>query len=142
MAFLALLFAIVLIVAAIRNTHGALFAALQQDVPGYVVWASAIIALGAIGFIPNLKPISRALLALVFMVIILKNYRTILSGFTGMWQGAAAQGSGGGAPQVGGATGTPGGSSDWMTQLGKQFGFDFSDLTANDTSGNSASVNG
>lgn len=94
MAFIALLIGAVLVVAALRNTQDALFSALKTDAPSFAVWAAAIVALGIIGFIPGLKPVSRALLALVFVVIILKNYQTILSGFQSAWQGAAAQGSG------------------------------------------------
>lgn len=97
MALVALLIGAVLIVAAIRNSHASLFSALRTDVPEFAVWAAAIFALGVIGFIPGLKPTSRALLALVFVVIILKNYTGILSGFQSAWQGAAAQAKGGGS---------------------------------------------
>lgn len=81
MILVALLIGAVLIVAAFRNTQGSLFSALEQDVPAYVVWAAAIIALGAIGFVPGLKSISRGLMTLVLVVIILRNYQGILKGF-------------------------------------------------------------
>lgn len=135
MAFLALLIGAVLIVAAIRNSHGALFSALAQDVPGFVVWGAAILALALIGYIPGLKPISRALLALVFLVIILRNYREILGGFESLWKGAASQGAPS-APSGGG-----GGGFD-LAKLGESFGFDFSDLLGSDVSGGEAAVNG
>lgn len=80
MPLIALLIGAILIVAAIRGTQGMLFSALATDVPGYVVWAAAITALGAIGWIPGLKPISRGLLALVIIVIVLRDYQTILTG--------------------------------------------------------------
>ena len=86
MIFFALIIGVVLIVAAIRNSQGALFAALGQDVPAFVVWAAAIFALGAIGFIPNLRPVSRGLLALVLVVLVIRNYKQILSGFQNAWQ--------------------------------------------------------
>jgi len=72
---------IILLVAAIRNTYGSLFAALGIDVPHFVTWGAAIVALGAIGFIPGLKPVSRGLLALVIVVLVFQNYTNILKGF-------------------------------------------------------------
>lgn len=89
MLLVALLIGVVLIVSAIRNSQAALFADLSTDAPGFVVWAAAIFAVGAVGYIPGLKPISRGLLALVLLVIVLKNYQTIIAGF----QSAAAAAS-------------------------------------------------
>lgn len=86
MVLLALFIGAILIVAAVRNSQGALFDALYKDVPGYVVWAAAIFAIGAIGFIPGLKPVSRGLLALVIVVIVMNNYKKILAGFQDAWQ--------------------------------------------------------
>lgn len=76
----------IIIVAAFRNSQGALFAALYEDVPGFVIWAAAIFAIGAVGFIPGLKPVSRGLLALILVVIVLRNYREVIAGFENMWQ--------------------------------------------------------
>jgi hypothetical protein len=97
MILVVLIVGIVLIVAAVRNTHASLFSALIGDVPQYAVWAAAILAVGAIGFVPVLKPVSRGLLALILLVLILKNYQAILTGFQSAWQGAAAQGAAGAA---------------------------------------------
>jgi hypothetical protein len=82
----ALIVGLVLIVAAVRNAQGALFASLYADVPDFVVWAAAIFAIGAIGFIPGLKPVSRGLLALIVVVLVMNNYKNILSGFQETWQ--------------------------------------------------------
>lgn len=90
MILFALFIGVILIVAAVRNSQGALFDALYKDVPGYVVWAAAIFALGAIGFVPNLKPVSRGLLALVIVVIVMRNYKQILKGFQDAWQNPPA----------------------------------------------------
>lgn len=84
MAFLVILIGALLIVAAIRNTQGDLFSALGADIPAFGVWAAAILALALIGFVPGLKPISRGLLALVLLVIVLRNYQGIISGFQGL----------------------------------------------------------
>lgn len=87
MALIIVFLAGILIVSALRNTQSQLGAALSQDGPGYLVWAAAIFAIGAIGFIPGLKSPSRALMALVLTVIILKNYQGIINGFTSVQSG-------------------------------------------------------
>lgn len=86
MIIVALLIGVILLVAAIRNSQNALFSALAQDVPGYVVWAAAIFAVGAIGFVPALKPVSRGLLTLIIIVLVLHNYKQIIAGFQNAWQ--------------------------------------------------------
>jgi uncharacterized membrane protein YgcG len=114
MLLVALLIGVILIVAAIRNSQGALFTALATDVPGFVVWAAAIVGVGAIGFIPGLKPASRGLLALVIVVLLVNNYQAIIAGFQGANKAAtnAGQGSqGSGASASGGASGAASGSS-------------------------------
>lgn len=90
MILVALFVGAVLIVAAIRNSQAALFQALSTDVPGYVVWAAALLALGLIGFVPGLKPISRGLLALVLVVIVMQNYQAIITGFQSVSKGQVA----------------------------------------------------
>lgn len=82
MILVALFIGAILVVAAIRNTYGSLFSALSVDVPAFVVWAAAILAIGALGFLPGMKPVSRGLLALILVVIVLRNYQAILKGFT------------------------------------------------------------
>lgn len=93
MLFAALIIGVVLIVAAIRNSQAALFSALATDVPEYVIWAAAIVAVGAIGYVPGLKPVSRGLLALVILVVILNNYKAILAGFESASVGAIKSGA-------------------------------------------------
>lgn len=138
MAFLALLIGVVLIVAALRNTHSTLFAALGHDVPGFVIWGAAIFGVAVIGFIPGLKPVSRGLLALVVVVIVLTNYKQILAGFQGATFGAQAQASGSG----GGASSTSSGPTDFLSQVAQSTGFDFSSLQALDSFGHGSAVNG
>lgn len=89
MGLIALFIGIVLIVAAVRNSQSALFTALEADIPKFVVWAAAIIAVGAIGAIPGLKPVSRWLLGLVIVVIIVNNYAKLTKGFQDAWQNSA-----------------------------------------------------
>ena len=95
MPFVLLIIGAVLIVAAFNNAQGRLAAELQTDIPGFFAWAIAIAAILGLGYLPGLKTASRWLLALVLMVIVLKNYTTILSGFSSFAaSGAKATGSG------------------------------------------------
>lgn len=82
MPFAALLIGAILIIVAFNNSFGALATELETDIPGYFKWAAAIAAILALGYIPGFKTPSRYLLALVLMVIVLKNWPQIQSGFT------------------------------------------------------------
>jgi flagellar biosynthesis component FlhA len=84
MAALLILIGAVLLVSAVRNTEGDLGNALVQDVPGFLKWALAIVAVGALGWVPGMRTISRWLLALVLLVIVLKNYTKLFQGFTSL----------------------------------------------------------
>ncbi len=81
MPFALLLIGIWLLVAGVRNTagpasqSGTLFALVHGDLTGpdnFAYWFIAIILIGAIGYIPKLKPLSTAFLALVVVVLFLK----------------------------------------------------------------------
>lgn len=83
MPFALLIIGIVLLIAAVRNTYGAtnavtggpgLGALLQNDFTGsnnFVYWVVAILIIGALGYIPKLKPLSVALLTLVIIVLLI-----------------------------------------------------------------------
>lgn len=116
MALVAILIGAVLIVAAIRNSHAALFSALGQDVPAYVIWAAAIVAIGVLGWVPGLSPLSRGLLALVILVLVLNNYQQILSGFQNAWQHPPAAAAPSSSAGTAGAS-APGGGSDLFNFL-------------------------
>lgn len=96
MLIVVLIIGVVLIVAAVRNSQAALFAALTQDVPSYAVWAAAILALGMLGYVPGLKPVSRGLLILVILVIVLNNYQAVIAGFQNANTAPASSGGSGG----------------------------------------------
>lgn len=72
----------ILVIVAFNNTHGQLAEALQKDVPGFFTWGAAIAAILALGFIPGMAKPSRWLLALVLVVIVLGNYKALISGFS------------------------------------------------------------
>ena len=75
MPVILLVIAILLFVSAYRGVNSISYLAsnLEQDVAGFFVWALAIIVIGAIGLIPNMRKVSNALLVLVILVIALKN---------------------------------------------------------------------
>ena len=81
MILVALLIGAILIVSAFRGTYSELFSDLGHDVPGFTTWAAAIVALGALGYIPGIKGVSRGLMSLVLVVLILNNYKALLAGF-------------------------------------------------------------
>jgi hypothetical protein len=121
MILVALVIGIVLVVAAIRNSYTALFSAIGTDAPGFTVWAAAVIFVGALGFVPAFKTPSRALLALILIVIVINNYQAVFSGLAAAAKpGAGATGATGG--QSNGATAgqspsATGAASSVMSQL-------------------------
>lgn len=88
MPFILILLGAILIVAAFNNTQGDLATALEQDVPPFLKWGLAVAAIGGLGWVPGMQTLSRWLLALVFTVIVLKNYQAILNGFQALGGGA------------------------------------------------------
>ena len=99
MPFALILVGAILIVVAFQNTMGQLATELQADIPGFFIWAVAIAAILGLGYIPGLKTPSRWLLGLVVLVIVLTQYKAILSGFTDFAStGAQATNKGASAP--------------------------------------------
>jgi hypothetical protein len=90
MAVVLLIFGAIIAVAAFNNAQGTLATELEQDVPPFIKWLLAVGAIGGIGFIPGMEKISRWLLALVFLVIFLKNYSAIYAGFQALGGAATA----------------------------------------------------
>jgi hypothetical protein len=76
MPFALLIVGILFLVAAVRGTHKELFALLGETFggkPGFLKWALALVLIGAIGYVKSLKPVSNAMLTLVFLALILAN---------------------------------------------------------------------
>lgn len=99
----------ILVITAFNNSFGTLATALETDIPGYFVWAAAIAAICAIGYIPGFRTPSRYLLALVLLVILLANYQQIFAGFTGFASSGATTtaGTGGAANPTAAYTANP-----------------------------------
>lgn len=65
-----------LVIAGVRNTADDLFALVKGDFAGpnsYVRWFTAILIIGSLGYIEQLKPVSRAFLVLLLVALFLKN---------------------------------------------------------------------
>ncbi len=85
MPFALLIIGLFLLISGIRNTAGpvsqpgTLFALVHGDFTGtdnFIYWFLAILIIGAIGYIPKLKPISTGLMVLVIVVLFLKKGST------------------------------------------------------------------
>lgn len=84
MPYLFLIAGVVMVVSAARNTHTQLLGLLKDDFTGkgnFIYWMLSILIIGAIGYIPDLKPVSRAFLVLVIIVLFLQN-RGVFAQFT------------------------------------------------------------
>lgn len=84
MPFVFIVVGIGLVVVAVRGTQATAFSLLQSEFSGpnsFIKWALAIFILGAIGYIPTVRPVTRALLALVLLVIFLKNGKGLFAQF-------------------------------------------------------------
>ncbi len=72
MAFALIIVGITLLVSSVRNTQGDLFTLVKGDFSGpnnFVYWFLSILVIGAIGYIPKLKPFSVAFMTLVIIVL-------------------------------------------------------------------------
>lgn len=76
MPFALLVIGITLVVAGVRDTADDLFTLLQSDFSGnnsYIQWVIAIVIIGSLGYIDQLKTFSRAFLFLIIVSLFLKN---------------------------------------------------------------------
>lgn len=73
MGFIIALLGIFVFVAAYKGTYPQLAALLAQDVPGFAIWALALVVVGAFGLIPRARPIASGFLVLIFVAMVLKN---------------------------------------------------------------------
>lgn len=81
MPLLLIMLAIILAVAAFRNTASELFTAVSTDVGAFGKWLLAIFAIGLLGYIPKFQIPARLLLALVLIVAFAANYQAILDNY-------------------------------------------------------------
>jgi hypothetical protein len=84
MPFVFIIIGVGFVVIAIRGTQATAFQLLQSEFSGpnsFIKWALAIFILGAVGYIPTIRPVTRALLALVLLVIFLVNGKGLFAQF-------------------------------------------------------------
>lgn len=74
MAFALIIVGFVLLASAVKNSQGDLYKLFSGDFTGpsnFIYWMISILIIGAIGYIPKLKPLSTAFLGLVVLVLFL-----------------------------------------------------------------------
>lgn len=125
---------LLLIVSAVKNTQHELGQQLQTDMlgqDGFMAWAGAILAIGAIGYVPGLRLTSRYLLALLAVVLIVRNGAVFAAAQTAITNASTA----GPAPAIptkpislsggsGGSSGGSGGSGSGSASSGSSGGID------------------
>jgi len=75
MPFAFLIVGLVLVISGVRGTSAQLLTLAKGDLTGknsYLHWIVAILAIGSVGYVPQLRSISRAFLALVLIVLVLR----------------------------------------------------------------------
>ncbi len=76
MPYALLVMGAVLLVAGIRNTYADLWNLVRNDFTsqgGFLSWVAAIAVVGALGYIPKLRPLSVAFMTLLLIVLVLSN---------------------------------------------------------------------
>lgn len=76
MPFVLLIVGAVFVISGVKNTSSQLLKLLDGDFTGqhnYIYWMVSILIIGAVGYIEDLKPVSRAFLVLVIIVLFLSN---------------------------------------------------------------------
>ena len=84
MPFVLLVLGLLFLIVAVRGTQNDFFSLVKQEFTGqnnFVVWASAFIILGLIGYIKTLKPVSDAFIGLIALVLILTKGQGFFSKF-------------------------------------------------------------
>lgn len=74
MPFALLIIGAVLLTSSVRNTQDDLFKLVKGDFSGqgnFIFWVVSLLIIGAVGYIPKLKPLSDAFLVLVLIVLFL-----------------------------------------------------------------------
>lgn len=76
MGYVLILVGVILTVAGVRDKQSELFTQVESDFSGqnsFVWWLVSIGGIGAVGYVPQLQSLSRVFLALVLVVLLLRN---------------------------------------------------------------------
>lgn len=76
MPYALILIGTMMVVTGVQNTYAAFGAQLQTDGVAFLKWGIAIGGVGAMGYVPDLQGLSRAMLALILIAMILANSKT------------------------------------------------------------------
>lgn len=90
MPFVLIFMGAVLVAAAVRGTQGQLFTLIRGDFSGpnnFIYWVVSILMVGALGYVPKLKPISDGFLVLIIVVLFLRRGTGFFDQFTRQIQG-------------------------------------------------------
>jgi hypothetical protein len=76
MAFVFIIIGLVILVSGVRGTQSTLYSLVKNDLDsGFIPWIVAILIIGAVGYVQDLRTLSRAFMALVIIALILKAYK-------------------------------------------------------------------
>lgn len=76
MPFALVIIGLALLISGVKNTQDQLFTLVKGDFTGdknFIFWVVSILIIGAIGYVPKLKPIANSFLVLVVVVLFLSN---------------------------------------------------------------------
>lgn len=76
MPFAFLMLGALFVIAGVRGKDGQLFTLIKADFsgkPNFLTWMVAVLLVGSLGYIEPIKPVSRALLVLIVIVLFLTN---------------------------------------------------------------------
>lgn len=76
MPFAFILVGVVMVISGVRGQSATLLSLLKADVTGknnFLYWGLSILVIGALGYVDSIRPLSRAFLTLVLVVLILSN---------------------------------------------------------------------
>lgn len=85
MPFAFIIVGLVMVISGVRGTSSYLLTLVKGDITGkngYLYWMVTILAVGAVGYIPSFKSVSRAFLTLILVVLVLKDGTGFFSKFT------------------------------------------------------------
>lgn len=73
MPFALVIIGLIMVVSGVKGTHEALGAQLRSDFQPFVMWMAAIGAIGALGYVPELRRFSHYFMALIIVGMVLSN---------------------------------------------------------------------
>lgn len=123
-----ILIALILIVAGFKGTAGSLFGLIEQTFSQVLVPFVAILIVGALGYVPGMKRLSDAFLALILLAMFLTNSK---NGLISKFQSAIRNPQAPPSPQASGTVTV--GAMQWPTTANENNPLDIAPLSGLDT---------